>query len=69
MGRSSGKPKAKVTRKKKRNGGRPLIPEDTQRDIVAVLLLGLAVLTVVALLVPAGPLGEWWKGVVQGLFG
>ncbi len=55
--------------KKRKSSGKPAISEDTQRDIVALILLGMALLTVATLLFPAGDLGRWWSGVVTIAFG
>ncbi len=60
-------PKRSSPRRKKSSP--PLLSEDTQRDIVALILLGLAIVTVVTLLFPQGDLGLWWRDLVTRAFG
>ncbi len=66
MGRKAAK---KGTNRRHRGGRAPILSEDAQRDIVAVILLVLSLLTVVALLFPAGDLGLWWRDLIQAAFG
>jgi len=65
----SRKPGKKPATKKRRTRSTPVVSGDTQRDIIALILLGLAALTFITLLFPAGDLGLWWRGVVTSVFG
>ena len=59
----------KATPRKRKTSSGPTISQDTQRDILALILLGLALLTIAAMLFPAGDLGSWWRSVITGAFG
>lgn len=59
--------KARKTPKKK--GLDYSLNEDVQRDILAVLLLATAAVTLLALLFPAGEIGRWWSEAVSHAFG
>jgi len=59
--------KARKTPKKK--GLDFSLNEDVQRDILAVLLLAAAAVTLLAMLFPAGEIGRWWSDMVSQAFG
>ena len=65
----SRKPAKKASPKKRRSSSGPVLTSDTQRDVIALMLLALAIITVVTLLAPAGDLGHWWRDLIMRAFG